>query len=61
MEGDEGPCLREADRPQFELPVQHRVAALTVTDPAQAMAGECLGAETAQQLAPPGRVIVHAG
>ncbi len=61
MQDDEGPCLREADRPQFELPVQHGMAALAVADPAQAVAGECLSAKPAQQVAPPGRVVVHAG
>ena len=61
MQGEEGPCLREADGPQFELPVQHGMAALAVADPAQAMAGECLDAKPAQQVAPPDRVLVHAG
>ncbi len=53
MAGNESPCLREADRPQFELPIQHGMAALAIADPAQAVAGQHLGTQPAQEIARP--------
>ena len=61
MAGNEGPCLREGDGAKVELPVQHRVAALPVADPAQAVAGQLLRAEPAQQVAAPHGVVADPG
>ena len=60
MAVDERLRLGKADRADRELPIQHRVAIVAIADPAQPVAGDLLRAKTAQQLASPGGIVVHA-
>ncbi len=60
MGSNEGPCRREPDRADLKLPVEHGVAAIAIAHAAQPVAGDLLRTETAQQLASPGGVVIHA-